>query len=513
MLTGHRSRARHVCGLITLACGPLLCVTLTPARPVHAATTAPIALACYDGDGGDYSGLARLDRDHITHLAPSGLYLAADGGLHEVGDPKTLVVLAHASDVKVFPMVQNYRDGAFQGGDLKLLASASGWQTLVTEVVQAVIDAGGDGVNLDFEQLSPTLTAPFVSFVAQLYGRLHAAGKGMIVDIPVDHRSYDVPRLQGVTDWLLLMAYDQHNLPGRPGPIAAYPWVQAALQQLRQEAVPRKVLLGLAGYGYDWGRGTVEPLSFSQVMQRAGSASVIQWDATAREPWYSYTASDHVRHTVWFSDAASLQPLIREAAALGLAGVGLWRTGLEDEGLWQVVARSGGSVPANLSVITIRPSLSGQGEVAGVAGFQKEGHRSVAMDAAGDRVTGERYLDLPAGIQLRETPLRHGTVAPDVRRRARSTLDSSHPRNTAPVPRACHLLRDRESGSSTPRPVAEDARRGARGGQSHLHPCGRPLACSRLAVRTRTEHDAASDRGCYRALGNAIPVPVLGHAV
>lgn len=33
------------------------------------------------------------------------------------------------------------------------------------------------------------------------------------------------------------------------------------------------------------------------------------------------------------------------------------------------------------------------------------------MDAAGDRVAGERYLDLPTGVQLRETALRHGAVA------------------------------------------------------------------------------------------------------
>ena len=149
-----------MCGLVTVACGALLCISLTPAQPVHATTTSSIALAFYDGDSGDYSGLAHLDRDHITHLTPSGLYLAADGGLHEVGDIKTVVRLAHAGDVKVFPMLQNYRDGAFQGGDLKLLASATGRQTLVTETVQAVIDAGGDGVNLDLDQLAPALTTP-----------------------------------------------------------------------------------------------------------------------------------------------------------------------------------------------------------------------------------------------------------------------------------------------------------------------------------------------------------------
>jgi len=321
------------------------------------------------------------------------------------------VRLAHASDVKVFQMVQNYRDGAFQGGDLKLLASAAGRQALVSDIFQAVIDAGGDGVDLDLEQLSPTLSAAFVSFVAELYSRLHATGKGLILDVPIDHRSYDISRLQGVTDWLLVMAYDQHNLPGKPGPIAAYPWVQAALQQLRREVAPSKVLLGLAGYGYDWGQNTVEPLSFSQVMQRASGANAILWDPTAREPWYTYTGSDNARHTVWFCDAASQQPLIREAEALGLAGVGLWRVGLEDEGLWQVLATGDGSVPATLSVISLSPTLSGQGEVAGITGLQKVGHRTVTMDAADGRVIDERYLDLPAGVQLRETALRQGTAA------------------------------------------------------------------------------------------------------
>ena len=264
-----------------------------PAHPAHAASAPPVVVAFYDGDAGDYAGLARLDEEHVTYLASTGLYLMADGGLDTAGDAKRLVALTHGKGVRVLQMVQNYRNGAFQPGDLKVLSSAAGRQGITNQIVQAVATAGGDGVDLDFEELPASLTAAFTTFVAGLATRLHTAGRKLVVDVPVDHRDYDVGGMRGAIDWLLLMAYDQHNLPGRPGPIAAYPWVQAALQQLRQEAVPRKVLLGLAGYGYDWGRGTVEPLSFSQVMQRAGSASVIQWDATAREPWYTYTASDH----------------------------------------------------------------------------------------------------------------------------------------------------------------------------------------------------------------------------
>jgi peptidoglycan-N-acetylglucosamine deacetylase len=370
-----------------------------------------MTLAFYDSAAGDSSGLSRLKRDHVTHLAPTGLYLAPDGGLHAVGDAQALTSEAHASGVQVFPVVQNYRDGAFQAGDLRRLASAAVRQSLADDIVRSVMNAGADGVNLDFEQLPSDLAGAYASFVTELSSRLHQSGRKLILDIPVEHRSYDVPRLQATSDWVLLMAYDQHSLPARPGPVAAYPWVLAALQHLREEMPAAKILLGLAGYGYDWAASTVEPLSFREALQRAGSAQRIQWDAAAREPWYTYAAPDGVTHTVWFGDAASLQPLVREAVADGLAGLGVWRLGLEDEALWQLVTAPGARVPAMLSAVSVSPTLSGQGEVAGVTGLPRTGHRLVTMDAAGEQVVGERYLDLPIGVQVRETPLKPGTVA------------------------------------------------------------------------------------------------------
>jgi peptidoglycan/xylan/chitin deacetylase (PgdA/CDA1 family)/spore germination protein YaaH len=384
-----------------------LCCALA-ARPVQAAPAARIVLAFYDGDTGDYSRLSRLPRDHVTHLAPSGLYLAADGGLHQVGDLKTLVSIAHGNDVKVLPMVQNYRDGAFQAGDLKPIASAASRQVLADQIVQAVIAAGGDGVDLDFEMLPAGLAPAFVSFVSELAGRLHSGGRTLVVDIAANQGAYDVAHLQSAADWLLLMAYDQHNLPGKPGPIASLTWVEATLHQLLTTVAPGRVLLGLAGYGYDWGPQTVEPLSFGQFMQRAVTPGTIHWDPSSREPWYTYAAGDGSIHTAWFSDAASLQPLVLDSLAAGLAGIGLWRMGTEDEGLWQLMAGPPSSL-GSLSVISITPTLSGSGEVAGVAGFQHLGRRSLVVDGSG-RVATEQYLDLPAGIQLHETSLRPGTV-------------------------------------------------------------------------------------------------------
>jgi peptidoglycan-N-acetylglucosamine deacetylase len=380
-----------------------------PAPPADAAPPAPIVVAFYDGQAGDYSGLAALDQYRVTYLATTGISLMADGGLDTAGDAQTLVALTHQKGVRVLQMVQNYRNGDFQPGDLKLLASAGGRQALTDQILQAVNAAGGDGVNIDFEGLSGSQTAGFTAFVAGVADRLHATNRRLVVDIPVDHRAYDVSKLRGAADWLLLMAYDQHSLPGRPGPIAAYPWVRSAVQQLTREAGAGKVLLGLAGYGYDWGPGSVEPLSFREAVQRARTPGTIRWDAASREPWYTYRAADGSMHTVWFSDAASLQPLVRETAADHLAGVGLWRLGTEDEGLWQLLDGVD-SVPDALSTISIGLTQIGQGEVAGVIGEDRTGRRAVTMDGS-DRVAAERYDALPSGALLQETSLRPGTVA------------------------------------------------------------------------------------------------------
>src|SRR5215469_18092609 len=97
-----------------------------PTRPAAAAPPAPIVVAFYDGEAGDYSELAALDQYRVTYLATTGISLMADGGIDTAGDAQTLVALTHQKGVRVVQMVQNYRNGGFQPGDLRLLASAAG---------------------------------------------------------------------------------------------------------------------------------------------------------------------------------------------------------------------------------------------------------------------------------------------------------------------------------------------------------------------------------------------------
>jgi len=343
-------------------------------------------LAFYDAPPGDRRDLlARID--DLTHLAPVWFHLGANGELQGDADPD-LVVLAHQHSVQVFPVVQNYRAGAFRGEDLRTLASPAGGHALTAQIARAVSDTGADGIDLDFEELPPALSGDFATFVSELSAQLHRLGKKVVVDLPVQHRAYNARRLAASADWLLLMAYDQHSLPGEPGPIAAFPWVETALGELAHQVPANQIVLGLGGYGYDWGPKQVEPVSFASALSRAARPEVIQWDPAARAPWFAYKGADG-SHTIWFNDAASFQPLLR-LAEKSLAGVSLWRLGVEDPSAWELMGRGGidSSRREGLEVVTVNSVRDGAGEMVRTAGDPRTGRRAITLDPDAEEIVG-----------------------------------------------------------------------------------------------------------------------------
>ncbi len=394
--------------LLSACCGLLFSGAGIPAA-VLAAPAPEITLAFYDAPLGDRRDLlARID--DLTHLAPVWFHLAANGELQGDAD-RDLVVLAHQHSVEVFPVVQNYRAGAFRGEDLRALASPAGRHALTAQIARAVVDASADGIDLDFEELPPALGGDLVTFVSELSTQLRRMGKKVVVDLPVQHRAYDARRLAASADWLLLMAYDQHSLPGEPGPIAAFPWVESALGELARQVPANQIILGLGGYGYDWGPKRVEPLSFAAALSRAARPEVIQWDPAARAPWFAYTGADG-SHTVWFNDAASFQPLLRLAERNRVAGVSLWRLGVEDSGAWELMGRGiDSSRLEGLEVVAVNSVRDGSGEMVRTGGDSGNGRRAVTRDPDTEEITGERYLRLPRAEVLTYASLLPGTIA------------------------------------------------------------------------------------------------------
>ena len=106
--------------------------------------------------------------------------------------------------------------------------------------------------------------------------------------------------------------------------------VRQVLDYAVTEIPPRKLLMGVPNYGYDWTLPFVQG-SVARSLTNVGAAALagtvgaeIRFAAAAQSPFFNYTDSGGRRHEVWFEDARSLRAKYLLIRDYGLAGISYW---------------------------------------------------------------------------------------------------------------------------------------------------------------------------------------------
>ncbi len=223
-----------------------------------------------------------------------------------------------------------------------LLASPAARAAAIRNLLALVTANGYTGVNLDWEGIAPQDRRQFTAFVQALARVFHAHGKDVTLSIPAETASdpasswtgaYDYRALGRAADLLVIMAYDQHNQNSAAGPVASPSWVQAVLKYAVATMPPRKVVLGVPGYGYVWSTAGSQALTWGQAEALAHQYG--QQMAAARGH-FRYKAGG-VTHTVYFENQATFLTKVAMATGLQLAGIALWRLGIEDPHIWSLL--------------------------------------------------------------------------------------------------------------------------------------------------------------------------------
>jgi spore germination protein len=107
--------------------------------------------------------------------------------------------------------------------------------------------------------------------------------------------------------------------------------VRAVLDYALTEIPPTKIFIGIPNYGYDWklpyekGKTRAQSISNERaVMIAAQYASSIEFDETAKAPYFYYTDEYDSAHAVWFEDARSVRAKLALVAEYALRGAGYW---------------------------------------------------------------------------------------------------------------------------------------------------------------------------------------------
>ncbi len=418
-----------------------------PPRPARRKTTSPpsqVVLNTEEGiraafyvnwDAGSFSSLKEYVHQ-IDILYPEWLHvLTPDGRLQGVSpdnrqfdvisgskilpvDEKVMPFLKSVkAETEVFPLVNNFDavSRQFMPAVGDFLSSSASRERFRREIGAFLSSGAYRGICIDFEEIPRSAQAGFKALISELGGDLHARGMKLYVNVPASDDDYDYAYLAQQSDGLILMNYDQHQGPGKPGPVAAQDWFTKNLARTLKLIPREKLICALGSYGYDWRTpkknipataADVQTISTQEAWLHAQeSESNIQLDPDTLNPHYAYSDENEDRHDVWYLDAVTTLNQMRAARQLGLRTFALWRLGAEDRSMWAVWdSPSSADSPSKLNIMPSGQDVDteGAGEILVIERKPTPGVRSVKLDAATGLIVGETISSFPTPYELHQ---------------------------------------------------------------------------------------------------------------
>ena len=384
-------------------------------RPAPAASdTAPIVAGFYvNWDDNSFASFQAHIAD-LDWVVCEWAFVAPGGDSLRLRVDRKVLYLASrqpvASRPAVLTMVTNY-DSAGRDFDparlRRLVDSPVHRARVIAQLDTMVATYGLAGVTIDFEEVPPGLESGVVRFVRDLGIVLHRRGAIVSQALAVGGDTGELRRYAAVNDRVFLMLYDEHYGTGDPGPVASQGWYQREAERALAAMPPRKAILTIGAYGYDWSDAVPavpgEERTFQDVMRDARShGAQVRFDSVSMNPWMAFTDPDSTDHVVWFLDGVTANNEAAIGRALGAGGRAIWRRGAEDPSLWGAIGARGGNVSALESVpAAYDVEFDGAGEILKLSSVPTSGRRTIAVAPRDSLITSERYLSQPTPYVIR----------------------------------------------------------------------------------------------------------------
>jgi len=256
-----------------------------------------------------------------------------------------------------------------------LLNNVSAQSNLIENIVSEIIKRNGDGVCIDFEDISSGYAPKFAHFAAALKSQLALKGLQLTMTLPaIDyHKAFDCLTLAGSVDLFILMGYDyQGGTSEYASPIAPLtihpPWISASVSAsvdyyLQQHIPSLNLLLAVPYYGAIWETTSMTALSkitrfvgyrtYSYAASQSMLGSFIR-DTSLRASYYSFEVkekSDSIPYRqFWLDDSYSLGRKYDYILDHKLGGVGIWALGYDNGSteLWELLKTKFAGQPASI---------------------------------------------------------------------------------------------------------------------------------------------------------------------
>ena len=384
-------------------------------------TTRPLSVGFFvNWDESSYESLKR-NLDHLDWVVPEWSHLQNDPDapnplVTDVHIPALNWIRVTRPKVRVLPMVQNVTDEQWQGDLLaRTIADEPHRQKLINALTTFVHDNKFAGICVDFEEPPAAAQGNLLTFMQELHATFAAKGLLVAQAVPFDDPDWNYKAYAAASDYLILMAYDQHWTGSDAGPVAAQDWFEQKLISRMRELDAAKTIIALGNYGYNWNDTTknVDEVTFQEALISAReSNTAATFDTATRNPYFEYDEDDRSHHTVWFLDAVTAYNQMRAASGYKPAGYGIWRLGSEDPSVWSILGTQNSSPDALRSInYGYDVDFEGNGELLRVMSRPQKGARDLEVDPANGFIKSEQFTALPSSYVVQRTGDRPGLLA------------------------------------------------------------------------------------------------------
>ena len=386
----------------------------------------PLAIGFYVN--WDDSSLASLKQNYksLDWMIPEWIRLSGDEK-----DPLVLDIDKEAQDaldflqrnkpdMPVLPLLQNYKNEQWNSDILvRSISTEDQRQHLITALLATIEKYKFGGITIDIEEVPQASQTNLFVFMKELRAAFKSRGLILAQAVPFDNPDWNYKAYASVTDYLMLMAYDQHWSTGEAGPIAGQDWFDAILKKRMAELSPAQTIVCFGNYGYNWAndKREAETVSFQESLLTAkeslDSPADIKFDPVSKNPYFSYDEDDGKHHTLWFLDASTAYNQIKSAQPYKVAGFALWRLGSEDPSLWKIFGSGDKSVAVDdLKDIKYGYDVDflGTGEILQVIAQPTDGIRDITVGENGE-IVDQTYRQIPSSYVIQRTGDKVGKIA------------------------------------------------------------------------------------------------------
>ena len=265
-----------------------------------------------------------------------------------IGDSgKKYVTWAKNNGYKVWPTLSNTflnnKDAVS-----KMMSTFETREYLIENIVNSLIDADVDGINIDLENMYKEDKDKYSRFIIELAPRIRDLGMTLCVDVTEPDGSdtwslcYDRHTLAETADYLVFIGYDQHNNSSKEaGTVAGYDWEEKNIKKFLgpQEGISSdKLILAMPFYTRLWresnGKITSKVVNMKDV--EIPSNVKVTWDDTTKQNYYEYEENG-TTYKMWIEDETSISNKLNLVNQYNLAGAGFWEKDREKDGVWSII--------------------------------------------------------------------------------------------------------------------------------------------------------------------------------